>query len=123
MCFSRPILGWVDLKPSNEKRILVDWNKQLPELVRFFALRCFRPLRFKKIYSCAVASQDASQKLRMQLTVTYTRLVSKREKAHCFFLFGKSRLVPIKPLIIPRMELCGAVVAFKLYSSRFFTFY
>ena len=89
----------------------MEWIKQLPELRRFSALRCFKPPRFKKNHSRGVAPKDTSQKLRMEPSVTYTRLVNERRKVHRFLFFGKSRLASIKPLNIPRLELCAAVMA------------
>ena len=44
-------------------------------------------------------------------TVSYIRLTNYEGKLHCAFLFGKSRLADVKPMTIPRLELCAAVVA------------
>ena len=44
-------------------------------------------------------------------SVAYLRLVNDRGETHCSLIFGKSRLVRNKPLTIPRLELCAAVVA------------
>ena len=44
-------------------------------------------------------------------SVAYLRLVNDRGEIHCLLLFGKSRLVLIKLLAIPRLELCAAIVA------------
>jgi hypothetical protein len=41
-------------------------------------------------------------------------MVNLKEKVHCCFLIGKSRLAPLKAISIPRMELSAAVVATRL---------
>ena len=46
--------------------------------------------------------------------VSYLRVVNTRGDIHCSFVLGKSRLAPLKPTTIPRMELSAAVVATRL---------
>ena len=45
---------------------------------------------------------------------TYLRVEDKNGRVKCLFVMGKSRLVPIKSVTIPCMELSAAVVAKKL---------
>ena len=49
---------------------------------------------------------------------SYLRLVNTEGNVHCVFVFGKSRVVPLKPKItIPRLELVAAVLSSKIASS------
>ena len=106
----RKNLGWsVSILAAEERRWL-SWLEQLPKLSSFTLLRCLKPPKFGKIvhaqlYLFADASEEAYG------SVAYLRLVNDRGEIHCSLIFEKSRLAPIKPLTIPRLELCGAVVA------------
>ena len=46
--------------------------------------------------------------------VSYLRIVNERGEIHCCLIMAKSRLAPIKPVTIPRMELLAAVLATRL---------
>ena len=44
-------------------------------------------------------------------TVMYLRVVAQNGTTFCSFMMGKSRLVPLKPISIPRLELVAAAMA------------
>ena len=44
-------------------------------------------------------------------TASYIRMVDAQGNIHVSFVFGKSRLVPLKSVTIPRLELMAAVIA------------
>lgn len=46
--------------------------------------------------------------------VSYLRLVNTGQEVHCSFVMGKSRLSPLKPMTIPRMEMSAAVLSTRL---------
>ena len=106
----RDKLGWDDPIPPNEKGKWLNWLEQLPKLKLFTLPRCFKPPKFGNIvhaqlHHFADASEGAYG------SATYLRMINKNGEIHCSLIFGKGRLAPLKPLTIPRLELCAAVVA------------
>ena len=72
--------------------------------------RYLKPPKFGKIvYAQLHPFADALEEA--YGSVAYLRLVNDCGEIHCSLIFGKSRLSPIKPLTISRLELCAAVVA------------
>lgn len=69
---------------------------------------CFGDLKIAELHNFADASQIAYG------AVTYLRLVDVEERIHCAFLIGKSRLAPLRPMTVPRLELSAAVLAAQL---------
>lgn len=72
--------------------------------------RCLKPIEFGEVTSAqlhhfADASKDGYG------MVTYLLLHSRHHQVHCAFVMGKSRVAPLKPITIPRMELTAATVA------------
>ena len=55
---------------------------------------------------------DASNKGYGQCS--YLRLTDEQGKIHCSFVVGKSRVTPLKPVTIPRLELTAAVVSVRV---------
>ncbi|XP_042240042.1 uncharacterized protein LOC121878116 [Homarus americanus] len=86
------------------------WLEDLKSLRNFKVPRCYRPGGL----GCATSSQlhhfcDASQVA--YAVVTYLRTVDNEGKARCSFVCGKARLAPLNQLMVPRLELCAAVLA------------
>ena len=48
---------------------------------------------------------------------SYLRIINTCNKVYCFFVLGKARVTPLKPITIPRLELTAAVVLAK--TSKF----
>ncbi|KAK3754031.1 hypothetical protein QZH41_020297 [Actinostola sp. cb2023] len=44
----------------------------------------------------------------------YLRLVNENQRIHCAFVTGKSRVTPLKPVTIPRLELTAAVCSARI---------
>ena len=55
---------------------------------------------------------DASNKGYGQCS--YLRLIDERGQIHCSFVIGKSRVTPLKPVTIPRLELTAAVTSVRI---------
>ena len=106
----RKKLHWDDEIPEEDQQRWQTWLRELPKLEELAIDRCFKPTNLGEITSSQLHHfSDASQ--RGYGAVTYLRISDDRGKVHCSFVMGKSRLAPLKPVTIPRMELSAAVVA------------
>ena len=65
----------------------------------------FEEVTSAQLHHFADASEDGYG------TVTYLLLHNSHHQVHCAFVMGKSRVAPLKPVTIPRMELTAATVA------------
>ena len=109
----RKQLGWDDLIPEEDLIRWKSWLEELPRLEQFAIDRCFKPPNFGDIISCQLHHfSDASQVA--YGAISYLRLINSRQEVHCSFVMGKSRLSPLKPVTIPRMELSAAVLSTRL---------
>ena len=105
-------LSWDDLLPES---LQVDWNtwlSQLPCLQELAIPRCFKPTGFISAQMELHCFSDGSQV--GYGAVAYLRMVSPSGQIYCSFIMGKSRVAPIKPVTISRVELTAAVVAVRL---------
>lgn len=48
---------------------------------------------------------------------SYLRLIDESDQVHCSLLLGKSRVTPLKPVTVPRLELSAAVLSVKIASA------
>lgn len=86
---------------------------ELPKLEYFGVERCFKPRDFGEVKSCQLhLFSDASEVA--YGAAAYLRMVNSNGDVHCSFVMGKSRLSPLKPVTIPRMELSAAVLSTRL---------
>ena len=128
MGFAAPILLPAKLLLQRLCKMNVDWDSPLPDVERYiwdkwlaslknlsnvFIKRCLKPKNFDLIQSAqlhlfADASQDAYG------IAAYIRLINVTGQVHCCLVFGKSRVSPLKPMTIPRMELVAAALAAKI---------
>ena len=109
-------LGWDDPINDDDKERWEKWKNQLSGLPKITVNRCFRPvgfgeLKLVELHSFADASQVAYG------DVCYLRLVDVNDRMHCAFLVGRSRLAYLRPMTMPRLELCAAGLAVQLKQS------
>lgn len=107
---TRRKLEW-DQEISQEDRARWQiWIGELMELAKFSSSRCFKPPNYGKIASSQIHNfSDASNSA--YGTVSYLRMVNAQNQVHCSFVFGKSRLAPLKQLTIPKLELAAAALS------------
>ena len=84
----------------------------MPVLIEFTVHRCIKPVSFGEIIDAQLHYSDASQN--RYGTVFYIRMENNGGMISCSFLMAKSRLAPVKPIRIPRLELSTAAVAGQL---------
>ena len=108
----REKIGWDVEIPCTFISRWNNWVKQLPNLVELKVSRCFKPEDFGEVETVKVHHfSDASES--GFGAVSYVRSVNYEGKIHCSFAIGKSRVAPLKPMTIPRLELSAATVAVK----------
>ena len=100
-----------DLPPD----IAMQWCRWLNDIVRlkdFSIPRCIKLAEFSmstaQLHHFADASEQGFG------AVTHLRLTNPEGKVHCSLLMSKSKLAPLKPITIPRLELAAAVESVKL---------
>ncbi|KAK3742405.1 hypothetical protein QZH41_008057 [Actinostola sp. cb2023] len=102
-------LGWDDPLPDDLMRQWKQWKDVLPNLQNASLPRCLHPRDFgpitrAEVHAFSDASEDAIG------VAVYLRLINHNNDVHMSFLFGQSKVAPIKTTSIPRLELCGAVL-------------
>ncbi|XP_062283902.1 uncharacterized protein LOC133988306 [Scomber scombrus] len=108
LCRLKP--GWDDNIPENLEQTWSNWLRDLGLLSDYKVKRCLKPHGFahpvsSQLHHFADASENGYG------TVSYLRMMNQHHQVHCAFLMGKARVVPLKPVTIPRMELTAATVA------------
>ncbi len=114
MCADRA--DWDDPLPDNLRAKWDNWRRDLVESISSLNIqRCVKPDGFGKVEVTEVHHfSDASTGGYGQCS--YLRLVNSSGQVHCSLLMGKSRVVPLKPITIPRLELSAALLSVKTAS-------
>ena len=90
-----------------------EWKSYLSILGEITVNRCFKPSNFNSVKEVTLHHfSDASEEGYGQ--VSYLRLVDTKNKIHCVFVMGKSRVAPLKFVSIPRLELIAATLSVKM---------
>ena len=106
-------VGWDDEIPDELRPQWEKWRAELPVLERLRIARCHKPQEFDEIKNAKPHHfSDASQNGYGQWS--YLRLVDVKDRVHCSLAMGKSRVTPLKPITIPRLELTAALVSSKI---------
>lgn len=103
---------WDDEIEDRERLKWQVWLNNLPHLSEFSINRCIIPQDFLNYTDLQLHIFCDASELAYG-AVAYLR-IAVRNKVHCSFLLGKSRVAPIKVTTIPRLELLAAVLAVQL---------
>ncbi len=111
MC--RDNLDWDAPLPDHLLPPWEKWITGLPYLERVEISRCqkppdFGPVKGVEIHNFSYASSKAYGQC------SYLRLINDEQRICVTLLFGKSRVVPLKTVTIPRLELTAALVSIKM---------
>ena len=103
-------LGWDDPLPAAMMSRWVRWRDSLVDLQHVSVPRCYHPKEFgtvtrAELHAFSDASQDAIG------TAVYLRLLNDANEVSVSLVYGQARVAPTIPTSIPRLELCGAVLA------------
>ena len=103
-------LGWDDPLPEELASGWQRWKTALPDLQNVSIPRCFHPVQFSPTTRAEIhAFSDASQ--RAIGVAVYLRLFNPKGEVCVSLVFGQAKVAPINPISVPRLELCGAVLA------------
>ncbi len=106
-------LDWDDPIPENIKSDWEKWKCELEQLQRIRIQRCYKPEGFGRVVRAELHHfSDANVKEYGQCS--YLRLEDEHNKIHCSLVMGKSRVAPLKPVTIPRLELTAAVCSVRV---------
>lgn len=103
-------LEWDDVLPDEQMKMWNDFRGQLPMVNNLQKKRCVVTGDAKGVELHGFA--DAS--LRAYGAVLYTRCISPDGTVEVNLVCSKSRVAPLKPMTIPRLELCGALLLARL---------
>ncbi|XP_048580423.1 uncharacterized protein LOC116604791 [Nematostella vectensis] len=103
-------LGWHDPLPPVMKDKWTQWRESLSSLQGVNVPRCYHPKGFGEVVKSELhvfsdASQDAIG------IAVYLRLINVRNQVSVSLVYGQAKVAPLQPTSIPRLELCGAVLA------------
>ena len=107
--------SWDDEIPTEYSARWQRWLTDLPKLSQFTIERFLKPANFGNIVTSQLHHLSDASETGFG-SVSYLRLSDDNGNGgiHCTILQGKSRLVPLKQVTIPRLELSAAVVSVQL---------
>lgn len=110
---SESIEDWDAPLPTDKQRKWESWKDSLQALDRIHVPRCYTQASLvtsqrKEIHIFSDASTEAIA------AVAYLKVIDYCNETHVGFLFGKPKLAPRPEHTIPRLELCGTVLAVEI---------
>lgn len=109
----RSKIGWDDEVPLSIYTKWSHWIQELKKIPKFKVPRCY--MKIVQNYSVQMhVFCDASEKA--FAAVVYLRM-NTEDDVELSFVMAKTRVAPLKPLSIPRMELQAALLGSRLYTT------
>ena len=108
-------LGWDDVLPDQFVGRHATWRQELPALAERKQPRCYYAKGVSRVTTELHGFCDAST--HAYAAVVYVRATYVDHPTTCTLVTAKTRVAPLKPLSIPRLELCGANLLAKLLTS------
>ncbi|XP_056443841.1 uncharacterized protein LOC130380621 [Gadus chalcogrammus] len=105
--------GWDDEIPSAYHLKWQQWLVGLRQMESYKVNRCIKPKSFGAVASAQLHNFCDASEVGYGV-VTYLRLTNTEDAVHTAFLFGKTRVAPLKRVTIPRLELTAAMLAVKI---------
>ena len=104
--------GWDSKVPDDLADAWVAWRAHLPRLQDISVPRCYKPLNFDSVSQSSLHTFSDASEIGYGVA-SYLRQVDVSGLVNVSLVLGKSRVTPMKPVTIPRLELTAAVVAVK----------
>ena len=104
--------GWDEKVPEEIQQEWSVWQNELQSLAEFSIPRFYRLVMFSPTSIQLHLFGDASEKA--FCAVAYFRFEYPSGERQCAFVAAKTRVAPVKPLSIPRLELQAAVLSVRL---------
>ncbi|XP_074621676.1 uncharacterized protein LOC141880115 [Acropora palmata] len=104
--------GWDEKVPEEIQQEWSVWQKELQSLAEFSVPRFYRLVMVSPTSIQLHLFGDASEKA--FCAVAYFRFEYPSGERQCAFVAAKTRVAPVKPLSIPRLELQAAVLSVRL---------
>ena len=102
--------AWDEMVPDDIKARWEKWRGELHALAELKIRRCYKPDNFGHVKTVELHSfSDATVNGYGQCS--YLRMINDRDEVHCALVMAKSRVTPLKPVTVPRLELTAAVVS------------
>ena len=106
---------WDDPLPDDIRSRWELWRDDLLNLATLQIPRCYKPTDFGDLKKAELHHfSDACQTGYGQCS--YLRLIDESANVACSLVFAKSRVAPVKPVTIPRLELTAATTSVKISS-------
>ena len=106
-------VSWDDPIPDDVKIKWEKWRADLLNLQQISISRCYKPENFGPVVRTELHHfSDASVKGYGQCS--YVRMIDEQQRIHCTLVMGKSRVAPLKPVTVPRLELTAAVCSVRI---------
>ncbi|XP_052470971.1 uncharacterized protein LOC128027405 [Carassius gibelio] len=105
--------GWDEPLPQAVVDRWEEWTNNLERIKGFSVARCLKPKGYGTT-KCAELHHFADASENGYGSASYIRQANEQDIIHVTFLMGKSRVLPLKSITVPRLELAAAALLVKV---------